>query len=124
MTDLAKAIAFATHCLKWPRVSAAETAQGAVVRDGSSQRSFRPDSAADLQRILSEFLGERYYIQVNRDRTGLFQWQVIVGQQGLTDPFATYDHARADNEDLPDAIFDACVEAARKDRRHVPEKPR
>jgi tellurite resistance protein len=75
-----------------------------------------------VSRYLQDFLTERYFIQINRDKTGLFQWQVIVGQQGLTSPGATSDHARAENDDLLDAVFDACVEAARMDKRHsMPE---
>jgi hypothetical protein len=120
MTALAKAVAFATHCLKWTGVSTAESAQGAIVRDGGSQHSFNADSAQDIQRVIAEFLGERYFIQINRDKTGLFQWKVIVGQQGLGTPGASFNHAQAEDGDLLDAVFEACVEAARMDRRRFP----
>ena len=122
MTDLAKAVAFARHCLKWTDVSTADTGQGTIIYDGDSERSFNP--ASDLQKVLTEFLGERYFIQINRDRTGLFQWQVIVGQQGITTPGASFNHAQAQDDDLLDAIFEACIEAARMDKRRFAEESR
>jgi len=121
MTDLAKAVAFARHCLKWTDVSTVDTGQGTIIYDGDSERSFNP--ASDLQKVLTLFLGERYFIQINRDRTGLFQWQVIVGQQGLGVPGASFNHAQAQDDDLLDAIFEACIEAARMDKRRFPEEP-
>jgi hypothetical protein len=117
MTALVKAVAFATHCLKWTAVSTAETAHGAIVRDGGSERSFNAGSAGDIQKVLAEFLGNRYFIQINRGKTSLFQWQVIVGQQGLNTPGASFNHAQAEDEDLIAAVLDACVEAARMDKR-------
>jgi hypothetical protein len=119
MTAPAKAVAFATHCLKWTAVSTAETAHGAIVRDGGSERSFDAGSAGDIQKVLAEFLGNRYFIQINRGKTSLFQWQVIVGQQGLNTPGASFHHAQAEDADLLDAVFDACVEAARMDKREI-----
>jgi hypothetical protein len=117
MTDIAKAIAFATSCLKWTSVSTEQTPQGTLVRDGGSNRTFNPDDLTDLQHILEEFLGDRFFIQVGRNRTSLFHWEVIVGQQNISAPGASYEHSRGVGENLADAILDACVAAALMDRR-------
>jgi hypothetical protein len=113
MTDIAKAIAFATHCLKWTAPRKAETMQGRLVCDSDSDRRFNLDSATDLERVLQEFLGKRYFIQINRGTSCLFHWRVIVGLQDLSARRANFDHAQAEGEDLWDAIFDACVPATR-----------
>ena len=115
MTELAKAIAFATHCLKWTAPREAETTQGRLVCDGDSDRRFNPDSAADLETVLQEFLGKRYFIQINRGTSSLFHWRVMVGLQDLSVKGAPPDHARAEGEDLWDCVFDACVAALRLD---------
>lgn len=112
MTDIAKAIGFATHCLKWTAPRKAETIQGRLVCDGDSDRQFNPDSATDLERVLQEFLGKRYFIQINRGTSSLFHWRVVVGQQDLSTKGASWDHAIGVGEDLWDAIFDACVQAS------------
>ena len=117
MTDVAKAIAFATHCLNWTDVSLARYTDR--ICDGGSERDFDPGSAADLETVLQEFLGNRYFIQVNRGTTSLFHWRVIVGLQDLSIKGACPDHAIGVGEDLWDAIFDACVQAAGMDH---PEK--
>lgn len=115
MTDLGKAIAFATHCLKWANVSTAETMQGTLICDstGDDLRSFNPDSAEDLEVVLQEFLGQRFYIQINRGTSSLFHWRVIVGVQDLSVKGACLDQAIGVGDDLWDAIFDACVAASR-----------
>ena len=113
MTDLAKAIAFATHCLKWTDVSTAETMQGTLMVDGATNPSFNPDSAEDLECVLQEFLGKRYLIQINRGTGSLFHWRVIVGVQDKSVKGASVDNAQAEGEDLWDCVFDACVAAAR-----------
>ena len=79
MTDTAKAIAFATHCLKWTDVWIAENMQGTLICESGSDRQFNPDSAADIESVLQEFLGNRYFIQINRGTSSLFHWRVIVG---------------------------------------------
>jgi hypothetical protein len=117
VTDLAKAIAFATHCLKWTDVSTAETMQGTLIVDGATNPSFNPDSAEDLEAVLQEFLGKRYLIQINRGTSSLFHWRVIVGLQDLSVKGAPFDRAQAEGEDLWDAIFDACMQAARLDKQ-------
>ena len=81
MTDIAKALAFATHCLQWEKAEVVTYATGTVVCDGFSARDFKPGSATDLERVLQEFLGKRYFIQINRGTGSLFQWRVIVGLQ-------------------------------------------
>jgi hypothetical protein len=124
MTDLAKAVAFARQCLKWHDAFAVSLKAGVFRPDTRSGERFFPTDALSLTTHLRQFLGERYFIQINRDRTGLYQWQVIVGQQGLTTPGASFNHARAEDEDLLDAIFEACIEAARMDKRELPEESR
>jgi hypothetical protein len=113
MTDIAKAIAFATHCLKWIDPRKAETMQGRLVCDRDSDQQFNLDSPTDLERVLQEFLGKRYFIQINRGTSCLFHWRVIVGLQDLSVRRANFDHAQAEGEDLQHAIFDACVAASR-----------
>jgi hypothetical protein len=119
MTDTAKAIAFATHCLKWTDVFTAENMQGLLICDGTtgSILSFNPDSVEDLQAVLEKFLGDRFFIQIGRNKTSLFHWDVIVGQQNLMAPGASSENSRGVGESLPDAIFDACVAAAHMDKR-------
>jgi hypothetical protein len=112
MTDLAKAIAFATHCLKWTDVSTILTMQGRLVVDGGTNPSLNPDSAEDLEAVLTEFLGKRYFIQINRGTNSLFQWCVIVGLQDKSVKGSSVDNAQAEGDDLWDCVFDACVGAA------------
>jgi hypothetical protein len=114
VTDIAKAITFATHCLKWRDASTAENMRGTLICDGTPESiaRFNPDSAQDLQAVLAEFLGRKYFIQINRGTTSLFHWCVIVGLQDMTVKGVSFDHAQAEGEDLWDTIFDACVQAA------------
>jgi len=124
MTDLAKAVAFARHCLKWDDAFAVSLKAGVFRPDTRSGERFFPTDVLSLITYLQQFLGERYFIQINRDKTGLFQWQVIVGQQGLGVPGASFNHAQAQDDDLLDAIFEACIEAARMDKRRFAEESR
>jgi hypothetical protein len=112
MTDLAKAIAFATHCLKWTHAFLEEEEGCLFVCDRGSDRSFDRRSANDLEAVVQEFLGNRYFIQINRGTSSLFRWRVIVGWQDGTDKSKSLDHAVGVGEDLWDAVFDACVQAA------------
>lgn len=109
MTDIAKAIAFATHCLKWPRVKCDEDGFGRPVYNSSKE--FRLDCADELAAVLEEFLGKRYFIQINRGNGSLFHWRVIVGWQDRADKSMSTDNAVGVGEDLWDAIFDACIAA-------------
>ena len=122
MTDVRKAVRFARYCLKWPDATATSLRAGVVRSKTRGARRFTPADTQSFIKYLQAFLGERYYIQINRDKTGLFQWQVIVGQQGVSSAGASSDQARAENADLLDAIFDACVQAARMDKRPGPAK--
>ena len=111
MTDLAKALAFATQCMKWKNAQVVDYITGMVICDGLSARDFKPSNAIDLERILQEFLGNRYFIQINRGTSSFFHWRVIVGWQDGTDKNKSLDHAVGVGEDLWDAVFDACVQA-------------
>jgi hypothetical protein len=118
MTDTAKAVAFATYCLKWTDVSIAPDTEGLRIfgkRSGGTPDSFNPDSMWELQEVLTEFLGNHYFIQINRGTGSLFHWRVIVGLQDRSVKGAGLDNAQAEGEDLWDAVFDACVAAARMD---------
>ena len=86
---------------------------GRLVCDGDSDRRFNPDSAADLETVLQEFLGKRFFIQINRGTSCLFHWCVLVGLQDVSARGVNFDNAQAEGEDLRDAIFDACVAASR-----------
>ncbi len=114
MTDLAKAIAFAEHCLGWTKVYADhKPPRDTFICDGGgSDRAFHLDSVYRLSSVLQEFLGKRYFIQINRGTTSLFQWRVIVGWQDGTDKSKPLENAVGVGEDLWDALFDACVQAA------------
>jgi hypothetical protein len=111
MTDIAKAIAFAEHCLKWDAAHAYEDSRGVVVHS-SDDAVFYINDSSDLERVLTEFLGNRYFIQINRGTGSLFHWRVIVGLQDRSVKGAGLDNAHAEGEDLWDVIFDACVHAA------------
>src|SRR5579863_2012408 len=104
MTELAKAVAFARHCLKWDDAFAVSLKAGIFRPDVRSGERFFPTDALSLTTCLQQFLGKRYFMQINRGMTGLFQWKVIVGQQGLNTPGASFNHAQAENEDLLDAV--------------------
>jgi|ERR1700691_1870447 len=112
MTDNAKAIAFATHCLKWTDVLSEEEEGCLFVSEGGSDRCFDCRSAFDLEAVFTEFLGNRYFIQVNRGTGSHFHWRVIVGVQDLSVKGACLEQAIGLGDDMWDAIFDACVQAA------------
>ena len=114
MTDINKAIAFATECLGWE--SACQSC-GQVVDMNSNRVDyvFHHRDISDVQARLETFLGKRYYIQVNRGTSTLFKWTAYVGLQDVSVKTAHLNQARADADDLHDAIFDACVLAARMD---------
>jgi hypothetical protein len=114
MTDTAKAMAFAIHCLKWQRAEVMDCATGTVICDGLSARHFKPGSAIELETVLREFLGTRYFIQINRGTGSLFHWRVIIGAQDRSAKGASLDNAQAEGEDLWDTIFDACAQAAKR----------
>jgi hypothetical protein len=111
MTDLAKALAFATQCLKWTAPWSSQSSSGVFVNRTGGPEYFCIDSSADFQRVLQEFLGKRYLIQANRGTSSLFHWRVIVGWQDGTDRSKSFEHGVGVGEDLWDAIFDACVQA-------------
>ena len=113
MTDINKAIAFAKECLKWEHTKAAEMSDGVEVFDGTSPRGFYL-TTEDIQLVLTEFLGKRFFIQINRGTSSLFKWSVIVGLQNrLAGPKGIFDHGHGEGNDMLDAIFDACVAAVR-----------
>jgi hypothetical protein len=116
MTDIAKAIAFATNCLKWTDVFIDEEEGCLFVCDSGSDRSFDNRSASDLEGMLQEFLGKRYLIQINRGTSSLFHWCVIIGLQDRSVKGASFDNAQAEGENLWDVIFDACVATAHMDK--------
>jgi hypothetical protein len=113
MTDIAKAIAFATHCLKWPNVAATENMFVTLICHGGNPiLNFNPNRMEEVTAVLQEFLSNRFYIQINRGTHSLFHWRVIVGVQNLSVKGACLDQAIGVGDDLWDAIFDACVQAA------------
>jgi hypothetical protein len=61
MTDAGKAIAFATHCLKWTDAKTLINGRGTLVYDGHSHIGFSLENTADLERTLEQFLGKRYF---------------------------------------------------------------
>jgi hypothetical protein len=113
MTDIHKALAFAKECLKWespvPDFSQLKT----FVWSSDKTEGFELSDVTALQEFLETFLSNRFFIQINRGKECLFKWRVIVGLQNLAAPGARHDHALGDGDDLYDAIFDACVAAAR-----------
>lgn len=111
MTDLTKAIAFATHCLKWVNPIADFSGLYTFIWSEDKTDGFRINDAKALQELLEEFLGKKYCIQANRGTSTEFQWRVIVGWQDGTDKSVSTDHAVGVGEDLWDAIFDACIAA-------------
>lgn len=112
MTELAKAIAFATHCLRWPDVKSIFNGRGTLIYRGDTKIGFFLDNAAELESVLQEFLGKRFFIQANRGTSSLFHWRAIVGVQDLSLRGASWEHAVGVADELWDAVFDACVQAA------------
>jgi len=115
MTDLNKALAFAKECLKWDKATEEESSRGVEIFDGTSAHGFF-FTVDDVQGVLDSFLAKRYLIQINRGTSTLFKWTVIVGLQDKSVRGAHLGEARADSDDLFDAVFDACVMAARIDK--------
>jgi hypothetical protein len=111
MTDVNKALAFAKECLKWPNPSIHATHKRTVISETSREENTL--DTAHIQPQLEAFLGNRFFIQINRGTTNLFKWSVIVGPQNLLGAPPNFDNGRGDSDDLFDAIFDACVQAAR-----------
>lgn len=112
MPDINKAIAFARECLKWERPV---LFQGQIIGylDGLAYYSFSPESVYETQALLERFLAKRFFIQINRGTSSLFKWSVIVGLQDRMNGPAMFDHGRGESDDMLDAVFDACVAAAR-----------
>ena len=114
MTDITKALAFAKEGLKW------ESAHHEIDEKGHeyiwNYGTLNHFSLADIQRVLDTFLAKRYLIQINRGTSTLFKWTVIVALQDLTAKGAHSNQARADSDDLFDAILDACVTAAKMEK--------
>ncbi len=115
MTDVNKALAFAKECLNWQNVQHVGTGRDIEVFDGVSSRGFFL-TTGDVQRVLDTFLAKHYLIQINRGTSTLFKWTVIVGLQDKSVRGAYLEETRADSDDLFDAVFDACVMAARIDK--------
>jgi hypothetical protein len=113
MTDVAKALAFAKECLKWPH--AHYIGERSMIH-GGDELMFYADDTDNLRHYLESFLAKRYFIQINRGTTSLFKWSVIVGLQDKSIKGSNLVDARADSDDLFDAIFDACVMAVRMDK--------
>lgn len=114
MTDINKAIAFAKECLKFECTEAFDDDDDKSILGEKDEKVFNFEDAVDIQRTLETFLGNRFFIQINRGTTSLFKWSVIVGlQDRKSRPPLIFDHGRGDGDDLWDAIFDACVAAAR-----------
>jgi hypothetical protein len=112
MTDINKALAFARECLKWERPQLHHT--GLFVFDPIHDVTLYFDSISDVQTRLETFLSKRFFIQINRGTSSLFQWKVIVGLQNrISGPPGVFDHGHGEDDDMLDAIFAACVAAAR-----------
>ena len=113
MTDINKAIVFAKECLKWENAQYEHCSSGLEVFNGTADYGFYL-TVEDVQRVLEEFLGRRFFIQINRGTSSLFKWSVIVGLQNrVAGPKGMFDHGHGEGEDMLDAIFDACVAAVR-----------
>ena len=112
MTTLAKAVAFAERCLKWLDVTGDYSGLHTFIWDAERVNGLDLDSADGLQEALQEFLGKKYFIQINRGTSSLFHWRVIVGVQDRSAKGACLDNAQAEGEDLWDCIFDACMGAS------------
>ena len=118
MTDLAKALAFARECLKFevPERFYNEEEDRTFIMGENDDDVFEYQDTVDVHARLDQFLGKRYLIQINRGTSTLFKWTVIVGLQDKSVRGAHLGEARADSDDLFDAIFDACVMAVRMDK--------
>jgi hypothetical protein len=75
-----------------------------TIAEGNQMAGFRREwtevtlyinDAPDLEPVLTEILGHRYFIQINRGTGSLFQWRVIVGLQDRSVKGASRDNAQA-----------------------------
>ncbi len=114
MTDIHKALAFATECLKWDDAFAVSLKSGVFRPDARTGERLFPLDSRSLALHLETFLGKRFHIQINRGTSSLFQWSAVVGLQNrASGPPLLFDHGHGESDDMLDAIFDACVAAAR-----------
>jgi hypothetical protein len=82
MTDIAKAIAFATHCLGWETPTHVNSCWIYDLSDDSREFDVRR-----AEKALTEFLGKRYFIQINRGTTTVANYTRAARQGEFTGVF-------------------------------------
>jgi hypothetical protein len=102
---------FVQKCLGWSRFN---LESGDVVLDDASgpTQGFAVGRLEDVRLLIGEFLGTRYWIQVNRDAGTSGQWRVLIGVQNVAARGASRETVTATNEDLAHGMMEACVLAA------------
>ena len=103
------ALEFVRQCIGWVHATY-ET--GKVLRNEGSSDRFDPDNWEDAWPLIRDFLGNRYWIQMNRDLSTNARWRVLIGVQAVACRGLSYGTVEVIDEDQTRAIMRACLLAA------------
>jgi hypothetical protein len=103
---------FARKCLGWDKA----IWDGKVVSRNEGERTdhFTIDNFESSWPFVSDFLGVRYWLQVNRDRNTNARWRVAIGIQDVSAPGASSGSVEIIGDNQARALMAACVLAAEK----------
>jgi hypothetical protein len=102
-------IEFAQKCMGW---NTANIQFGTVCHSGGPSERFDPTKWESVWPHISAFLGTRYWIQMNRDRSTNHQWYIRIGVQDVSRRGASRDFIEIIDDDQTRALMEACVKAA------------
>jgi hypothetical protein len=111
MTDITQTtIEFARKCLGWQKV---ELRNGRVIRNAlGSDASFDPASWESMWPYVRDFLGNKFWVRMNRDRMTNARWRIAIGIQDVAVRGASRESVAVIDDDQTRAIMQACVLAA------------
>jgi hypothetical protein len=107
---------FSRKCIGWRN---ATYEAGKVLRNEGSFDRFDPSSWEDTWPLTRHFLGNRYWIQMNRDLSTNARWRVLIGTQNVVHRESLCGTVEVIDDDQNRAIMSACVLAA--DRLNLKE---
>ena len=79
---------------------------------GSLRAGTLGEMVAAVFPLVADFLGARFWMQVNRGTHTDGKWRVLIGVQNVATRGASRETVTATNEDLAHAMMEACVLAA------------
>ena len=106
------ALAFAQKCLGWEAV----TTDGFVVSSHvlGPGGCFRADNFESTWPYIRDFLGTRYWLQMNRDRSTESRWYIRIGVQDVARRGFSRDFVEVIDDDQTCGLMEACVQAVDK----------